>query len=123
MNYNNSDFASLLKQNKIVVLLGMNESLNTGHVWVVDGLKKISILYTAWCREFGSVRWEEISQSTSTIEYYHHNWGWDGNCNGYFNKNVFDPNNSISYDNEGAGYQNSLSTAFGYNLKYFWVTR
>ena len=123
MNYNNSDFASLLKQNKIVVLLGMNESLNKGHVWVVDGLKKISILYTAWCREFGSVRWEEISQSTSTIEYYHHNWGWDGNCNGYFNKNVFDPNNSISYDNEGAGYQNSLSTAFGYNLKYFWVTR
>ena len=123
MNYNNSDFASLLKQNKIVVLLGMNEDLNAGHVWVVDGLKKISILYTAWTRDLGSTYWEELSQSTSTIEYYHHNWGLDGNCNGYFNKNVFDPNNSISYDNEGAGYQNSLSTAFGYNVKYFWVTR
>ena len=44
--------------------------------------------------------------------YYHFNWGWYGDCNGYFSKNVFDSQAATWYD----GTSNN-SNNFGTNVK------
>lgn len=31
---------------------------------------------------------------------FHFNWGWYGNCNGYYAANVFDTQSALSYDGE-----------------------
>jgi hypothetical protein len=43
---------------------------------------------------------------------FHINWGWDGNCNGYFNFGVFDVESANTYDYShtitGRNYNNYL---------------
>ena len=123
ISYNNSDLASFLNEDKLIFMIGSTTPDGTGHAWVIDGGKKSIITTRFYTRTQGSFLWELQSESTNEIEYYHHNWGWYGDCNGYFNKNVLATNGGFDYDNEGQLYNNSYSQNYLYHLKYFWVTR
>lgn len=121
-NYNNnSDFASLLDENKLIYMVGRTSY--DGHAWIVDGGKKFIMNCYSWTRTLGNDFWELLSMTTTEIEYYHHNWGWDGSCNGYFNKNVFATNEGFEYDNTGNLFDNNIDCNFNYSIRYFWVTR
>lgn len=51
------------------------------------------------------------------------NWGWDGNCNGYFKNEVFETNKAIEYDNINSNFNNQIQRNYEYIVKYFTVTR
>lgn len=121
--YNNTDFASILNDNKLIYMFGSPYSSGPGHFWIIDGGKKSIITIRYWTRTEGSIIWELHSEFTSETEYYHHNWGYDGDYNGYFNANVFDMSNARSYDNDTLNNEEADPLNFRYRLKFFWVTR
>lgn len=63
-----------------------------------------------------------IVQTEDYHEYIHINWGWYGNCNGYFFAGVFETDEAEEYDNTANAYLNSIHHDFGYDVKYFSVT-
>jgi hypothetical protein len=98
----------------------------SGHAWVVDGYLKHRIIVSEWSRDanlFGA-EWELISEGEPYyIEYYHMNWGWDGNCNGYFKTEVFETNKATEYDNTNSSFNNQIQRNYEYIVQYFTVTR
>ena len=123
INYNNSDFASYLNFNYLIFMTGSIYSQGSGHAWVIDGGKKSIITIRYWTRTYGSSIWELHSEFTSETEYYHHNWGYDGDYNGYFDANVFDMANTNRYDNDNIINDEEPPVNFRFNLKYFLVRR
>ncbi|MBR2638451.1 MAG: C10 family peptidase [Bacteroidaceae bacterium] len=123
INYYNIDFASFLNYNDFIYMTGSTHSQGSGHAWVIDGGKKSIITIRYWTRTQGSLIWELHSEFTSETEYYHHNWGYDGDYNGYFNANVFDMSNARSYDNDTLNNEEADPQNFRYNLKFFIVRR
>lgn len=88
-----------------------------GHAWVVDGCiyQKQSIqLY-----DHNHVLTGEVYD---TRDYVHCNWGWNGNCNGYYYTNVFNLNNGAEIPDENSAVNtnnlnlNYLTIALKYNL-------
>lgn len=79
-----------------------------GHAWVADGYKDYQLYrdtYNLAQIGFGY----EYSHSELIEEYHalHINWGWNGIYNGYFNFNIYDPNNAVIYDGSyGSGAPN-----------------
>ncbi len=60
---------------------GSNFSTGAGHAWVIDG-------YFAG--------------------YYHINWGWEGDCDGYYSEGLFDTTEIDHYSNEDPGSNTML---------------
>ena len=123
MNYNNTSFLSALSNNNLVYMRGDQVTNNNttvgGHAWIVDGHFERLIHYTAYTREVGSPLIELFDESYTYYNYNHINWGWNGSCNGYFLKNVFDTSNAVEYD----GAYNNLNQNFNINLYYFLITK
>ena len=63
-----------------------------GHVWVVDGYQTVTIAAIPTLSGFN------INLKLLTMNYAHINWGWAGECNGYFVQDCFDAAKG-SYDN------------------------
>lgn len=92
---------------------------NGGHSWLIDGYKRI---------EFEEVNYR-VDTSTGSVQtttseysefYFHNNWGWNGEGNGYFASGCFDLQDAYSYDEEGK----VESTAdFRYDNKMYCVYR
>lgn len=126
-DYESSSLTDILNSDKIIFMRGRTYNGETndyvGHAWVVDGAKKLSVTCSSWTRNLGTYFWELLSQSTSTEEYYHINWGNDGICNGYFNAGVFAPGQAQIYDNTSSGFVNQSNSNYNSDVKYFWVTR
>lgn len=74
-----------LRGSNLVYMLGW--ASEGGHAWIMDGYK----VYAT-----GSFL---VGGTPSTKTYFHYNWGWDGDCNGYFLSNVFDTSSATDYDN------------------------
>lgn len=125
-DYESSSLTDILNSDKIIFMRGRTYNSETndyiGHAWVVDGARKLSVTCSSWTRNLGNGFWELLSQSTSTDEYYHMNWGYDGNCNGYFNAGVFAPGQAQIYDNTSLGFTNKNDSNYKFDAKYFWVT-
>lgn len=85
-----------------------------GHAWVVDGYK--DYMYYRYRYERAINEGEPPIMTQQTLMYeehsFHINWGWDGNCNGYFNFGVFDVESANTYDYThtitGRNYNNYL---------------
>lgn len=91
-----------------------------GHAWVADGYKvrtKTVEMYKVYSVIGGEQR-ELVEQVTSVHRYVHYNWGYDGDCNGFFKDNVFRMNNSSQeaggYDN--TGYDNNYNRNYTYEV-------
>lgn len=90
------------------------ESDSTTHALIVDGIKKYLMINAEWIKEYGKP-WEctfEFWRKTET--YYHLNWGWNGNDNGYFYNAIFKPDQIFERDPDtGSSYMGGNY----YNLK------
>ena len=94
-----------------------------GHAWVADGYKTRTE-YVETYEVFPSPFGEEFDQRelrgqySTTYRYVHYNWGYDGDCNGFFKDNVFRLNNASQeaggYDN--TGYYNGDNRNYMYDV-------
>lgn len=75
-----------LRQNYLIVIYGKDEN-DAGHAWIMDGFK-----------HYGTRRYT-LNGTEATETYFHYNWGWNGDSNGYFLSDVFDTDNAMMFDN------------------------
>ncbi len=85
-DYNSNTVKLNLRANKPVILTG------GGHAWVADGFKNSKI-----CYEEGAVWYLK----------FHMNWGWNGDYNGWYSFNNFNPN--------GNNYNSDLQMIYNIN--------
>ncbi len=126
--YNSNDFYTELGNDKLLFMIGyfVDEDTNetSGHAWVVDGALQTSIHERWWTYDY-------LTSETTLLrdfgvidnEYLHINWGWHGNCNGYFKAGVFATQNAHSYDSPFPANSNTADYNFNVNLGYFEVYR
>lgn len=81
-----------------------------GHAWVIDGYKTITHVVEVWVAPSSAGPWRLDDRKTTYSDYVHCNWGWGGDCNGYYGSNAFNTANPSSLD---PGSSNS-----GYNRNY-----
>lgn len=67
-----------------------------GHAWVCDGGRR-DIWYNTFTLIDGTK--EEISGTL----YFHYNWGYGGQDNGYFLSTIFNPSKGKNYDDPANG--------------------
>ncbi len=109
-----SNLVSEIAQKNILLVSGENKTTGTFHNWVIDGASRKETRISEWTKEYGK-EWERISDYTyMTYEFCHCNWGYDGDCNGWFSvKNTIDTAYAQSYDGEHAN-----ANKIYFNLKY-----
>lgn len=85
-----------------------------GHAWVADGGLKVGTVRTHV--DYGAnLDGSNVVTVTENLEMLvHFNWGWGGYGNGYFNPEVFNPEDAESYDFMSSG----MNKDYKYNLKY-----
>lgn len=71
----------------------------SGHAWVIDGYIKRNYVSSTGV----------IAQKQTLV---HCNWGWHGDCNGYFTSGVFKTRQAIISDNFGQGMNKNYWYAF-----------
>lgn len=71
-----------------------------GHAWVVDEYKDYEYYYCKFEMAQAGSYTPIITQRTLVSEehVFHINWGWNGDCNGFFSLGVFDVDDAESYD-------------------------
>lgn len=89
-----------------------NDTLH-GHAWVADGYKDYGYYRDKYSLEIvgpDPVLVEHLLIRESHM--LHINWGWNGDCNGFFNFNIYDIDNAVIYDdthnNSGRNYDTNV---------------
>lgn len=80
---------------------------SAGHAWVIDGYQFYQVAIDHYVLEDGQLGedttdLEYVYQSTTIseeLQLLHFNWGWDGQCDGFFSANVYNSSLASSYDN------------------------
>ncbi|MCQ2207380.1 MAG: C10 family peptidase [Paludibacteraceae bacterium] len=90
---------SWLDLGRPILIRGRVSGQNYGHIWIMDGYSSYEIVLQM-----------EGKVARLPISYFHHNWGWDGENNGYFAADVFDTKNANSYDGSSNGYNYKFDT-------------
>jgi len=95
-----STLRSELDSNHLFAMMGNLWTEPAGHVWVLDGYTRTgSITYYLDRVAANLDEWEVVGSSDNTTTLLHFNWGWYGDCNGYFEAGVYNTHNATSYDN------------------------
>ena len=122
--YSGENLYPLLADNKLIYIGGQDNDIKAGHAWVIDGYLQHKIVASEWTREMGAVEWELLEEYDPYYTgYYHMNWGEDGDCNGYFQTDVFALNGAFEYDNTNNNYNNTSEFNYNYMVMYFSVKR
>ena len=104
-NYDFDEIIGSLSKQRLIYMTGLKPDSDKGHAWVIDGYRIIKNITTDYSRTMGSSIWEVIGQRSSTSRYNHINWGWDGDCNGFFSDGVFDTSQGYIYDGSSIKYR------------------
>lgn len=113
--YNESSIRAFLLENKPIFMGASN------HGWVLDGYYCHEIIRSEWWKKESDRFWMLVEEDAPYYNYYYHmNWGYDGDCNGYFISNVFQLNQAKEYDNQG--YINNYSDNYN-NVRYIAISR
>lgn len=103
--YNGTKTEASLNCSQPVYITGWR-TLTKGHAWVADGYKierSTREQYIYFFDEYGNYHNRRLlhpgSSNNRTI-YFHHNFGWDGICNGYYLDGIFDT--SRVYESTGS---------------------
>lgn len=73
-----------------------------GHAWVADGYKDYELYEDTYAQAYPEPGYYLVnSEFIEEVHALHINWGWDGICNGYFNFNIYNTANAVSYDGQG----------------------
>ena len=126
-SYDRDDIIASLKDGLLVYTRGCCfkkttlgiASYSGGHAWVIDGyvkqLQVINTYYTDTDRL--------ASTKTNDRRYFHCNWGWGGDYNGFFRNQVYDAMNpAANHDDEIYGAETTRATSgkeyyYQYQLK------
>ena len=98
--------SDLLTKNSIAIINGTVTKTINGtnstfdHAWIADGAWTVGRRIRCYMRFVEPERWEWVVISNTIVELIHYNWGWAGNCNGFFLKDIFDPTDKYEYDFE-----------------------
>lgn len=107
-NYDINKIITNMNNSQPVFMVGSGPNANennkqSNHAWVVDGCityTQMFITYISLASNNGPWFIDEIRYRYT---YYPHcNWGWNGDCDGFFNDGVFNTANAYQYDN-GSG--------------------
>ena len=85
-----------------------------GHSWVIDGYLQTTSVYQHFV--YGGVSigspdgWVPVGYVYNYVRLCHFNWGWYGDCDGYFSSGVFDTQQANLYDESDS---NTHSYDFG----------
>ena len=72
----------------------------SAHFWVADGVANITHVITRYYNYNPKTKECDYSEGETRVEkFIHYNWGWGGQCNGYFLEGVFDPYKSTTNKN------------------------
>lgn len=109
----------MLNCNKPVYARGVDAVNDSGHAWVIDGWKKVKTDIIERVTYQGGGTTESIVETT-IYQYAHCNFGWKGECDGYYKFNLFDITNTRRFDAVELNYGDVLSQrdyVFTENLK------
>ncbi len=115
--YSSSGAWSSIRSGQMVLVGGsrIDDDGNTvGHSWVIDGYKEIVYTFYEYTKPQDMLSWLYVGSFTRTSEYIHINWGWKGDCNGYFYNNGVFKTYEGSYD---AGCTHYTHRNYNLNLK------
>ena len=115
-NYSRDVVENSLRQSQLVCMRGGDVTTGDGHAWVVDGFRIITETVTTYIKPDSQLFWEILRQVTSSNTYFHINWGWDGDCNGYFYTGSFDTQRPARLD---SGMSNRHDYDFERELKIY----
>ncbi len=76
---------------------GNDSNKGKGHAWVIDGYHYQLRIMKTYQEGVGGRVPTLIREDDWSYDWLHINWGWDGNCNGFYNAGVFAPTDG-SYD-------------------------
>lgn len=104
-----------LDNNRPIFMSGFE--LNGGHAWVIDGYEHESYRLDYYAYNPNSLNNPEpkyVYDHTVVKEsnLLHFNWGWDGNCDGWFAYGCFAPGEGEKYDDR------TESNTSGYNFEF-----
>jgi hypothetical protein len=91
-----------------LILVGTDGSNEACHAWLADGQRSFVVNHYLYTQESGG-NWD-VYQTSYSCKYFHYNWGWYGNSNGWYFAGVFRQYNYNSYN-------------FAENVKYLMVTK
>ncbi len=116
-NYNYSILQESLDGSNVLYMRGerivVDENGNeytSSHGWIADGSVTYTIRNTTYWKYRYEFDWHPSDSYDTERTYLHLNWGWNGNCNGYFYLGVFDTSSGI-YDNYDYPYGNNVPHA------------
>ena len=99
-SYNSTVVTNSIRSKKLVYMCGATLNASIGHAWIVDGYRHIHALHRECIRPMPQLLWTELRRWTTDHYYYHINWGWNGDSNGYFFRDVFNTDSSSDLDTE-----------------------
>lgn len=118
VSYNATVACNSLDASRPLLMKGRTPN-DEGHAWVLDGYKIIR-KYVQRMRRINGSNWFPIGSPSGTDKkYMHYNWGWYGNCNGYFLSLIFDTSSAEDYDTAS----HTASYNFMFNVKMMSVYR
>lgn len=104
---------SLLSENIGIAILG-----GDGHSFIADAIKHLKYKTIEYLyNPDGSLDSSQILAEYN-IQLIHYNWGWFGNCNGFFKYDILDPNRAEEYDNPKLS--NTSDYSYSCNKQYYY---
>lgn len=116
-SYSYFKFRNSIRNNRPVIVTGFDYNHMSGHAWVIDGLYEFIITRTETLGDGTIISFPEET------DYVHCNWGWGGNCNGYFFSGAFDTQEKQYEDDfptPASSNTGSVSYDFSDNLNIYY---
>lgn len=114
-NYTKARFLLDRIKEGIVYIRGAKQPDMGGHAWVADGGLRVGTVRTHVDYGMGLDGSNVVTVTENLDMLIHFNWGWGGRANGYFNPDVFNPSEGVSYDT----YPVWGVDDFKYDVQYF----
>lgn len=94
------DIKTSLDNRDPVIMSGIDSNPNgVGHAWVVDGYKDYLLYRDTYAQAYPQPGYYLVNSTLlEEVHALHINWGWDGECNGYFNFGTYNTAVAYSYD-------------------------
>lgn len=101
-------YYSTIRNGKLILMYGAQDAeYNGGHMWVCDGAVGMGYTINCYINEAPANYifpiWTLYASYNKESYYYHHNWGGDGQYNGWLLANVYTPADSGMNFGFGAG--------------------
>lgn len=113
-NYTTASFLLDRIKDGVVYMRGSTTPNSGGHAWVADGGLKVGTVRTHVDYGMGLDGSNVVTVTENLEMLVHFNWGWGGRSNGYFNPDVFDSREGVSYDS----YPSLDGGNFKYDVKF-----